>query len=86
LEIGSLLGTKPEIKNGRFTGKIDGPFLMKEGKLKTARKKCSSRHIKLDTVTFYADSITDVALLENVGFPVVVNPKEKFCAVAVANQ
>ena len=86
LGTGTLLATEPEIKNGLFTGKIDGAFLMKEGKLKSASDICSSRHIKLDKVTFYADSITDVTLLEKVGFPVVVNPKENLRVIADANQ
>jgi HAD superfamily hydrolase (TIGR01490 family) len=86
LGIDTLLATEPELKNGRFTGKIEGLFLMKGGKLKSATDICISRHVKLDNVTFYADSITDVTLLEKVGFPVVVNPKENLRAIAEANQ
>jgi len=86
LGIGTLLATEPEIENGLFTGKIAGLFLMKGGKLKTASDICTSKQIKFEKVTFYADSITDVALLEKVGFPVVVNPKENLRAIAEANQ
>lgn len=85
LGIGTLLATEPEIQTGCFTGRIEGPFLMKEGKLKRASDVCFSRNIALDRVTFYADSITDVTLLEKVGFPVVVNPKENLRTLAEAN-
>lgn len=82
LGINTLLATEPEIKNRLFTGKIDGPFLMGGGKLKAALDICISRRIKLENVTFYADSITDVALLEKVGFPVAINPKENLRTIA----
>ncbi len=85
LGINTLLATEPEIKNGLFTGKIDGPFLMKGGSLKSASDICISRSIELSHVTFYADSITDVTLLEKVGFPVVINPKQNLRAIAEAN-
>jgi HAD superfamily hydrolase (TIGR01490 family) len=86
LGISILLATEPEIKNGLFTGNIAGLFLMREGKLKAASDLCLSKHINLDNVTFYADSITDVTLLEKVGYPVVINPRENLRAIAEANQ
>jgi HAD superfamily hydrolase (TIGR01490 family) len=84
LGIGTLLATEPELKNGLFTGNIAGLFLMKGGKLKAASEICVSNHIAFEKVTFYADSITDVTLLEKVGYPVVVNPKENLRAIAEA--
>jgi HAD superfamily hydrolase (TIGR01490 family) len=86
LGVSILLATEPETKNGLFTGSIDGPFLMKGAKLQAASDICISRQIKLDNVTFYADSITDVALLEKIGYPIVINPREDLRAIAVANQ
>ena len=40
LGVTDLIATEPEIKEERFTGSIVEPFLMKEGKVKTARQYC----------------------------------------------
>lgn len=85
LGIDKLIATEPEIINGQFTGRIDGQFLMKEAKLDLAFHHASSRNISLDQVAYYADSITDVPLLEKVGNPVVINPKAELLFKAKAN-
>jgi HAD superfamily hydrolase (TIGR01490 family) len=86
LDVSRLIATEPEIEDGYFTGRIDGPFLMKEVKFKSAKDLCSERNIDLDRVTYFADSITDVPLLEKVGYPVVINPRKDMLSIAKANQ
>ena len=86
LDVSRLIATEPEIEDGYFTGRIDGPFLMKEVKFKSAKDLCSERNIDLDRVTYFADSITDVPLLEKVGYPVVINPGKDMLSIAKANQ
>ena len=86
LDVSRLIATEPEIEDGYFTGRIDGPFLMKEAKFKSAKDLCSERNIDLDRVTYFADSITDVPLLEKVGYPVVINPRKDMLSIAKANQ
>jgi HAD superfamily hydrolase (TIGR01490 family) len=86
LDVSRLIATEPEIEDGYFTGRIDGPFLMKEVKFKSAKDLCSERNIDLDRVTYFADSITEVPLLEKVGYPVVINPRKDMCSIAKANQ
>ena len=86
LDVSRLIATEPEIEDGYFTGRIDGPFLMKEVKFKSATDLCSERNIDLDRVTYFADSITDVPLLEKVGYPVVINPRKDMLSIAKANQ
>ena len=86
LDVSRLIATEPEIEDGYFTGRIDGPFLMKEVKFKSAKDLCSERNIDLDRVTYFADSITDVPLLEKVGYPVVINPGKDMLSLAKANQ
>ena len=86
LDVSRLIATEPEIEDGYFTGRIDGPFLMKEVKFKSAKDLCSKRNIDLDRVTYFADSITDVPLLEKVGYPVVINPGKDMLSLAKANQ
>lgn len=85
LGIKQLIATEPEIIDGQFTGQIHGTYLMKEAKLELALHLSSSMNISLDKVAYYADSITDVPLLEQVGNPVVINPKPELLAIAKAN-
>ena len=85
LDVSRLIATEPEIEDGYFTGRIDGPFLMKEVKFKSAKDLCSERNIDLDRVTYFADSITDVPLLEKVGYPVVINPRKDMLLIAKSN-
>lgn len=77
LGMSDLIATELEILDERFTGKIIEPYLMKEGKVKLADEYCSANHTSLNEAVFYADSITDVPLLEKVGRPVVINPNGK---------
>ena len=48
---------------------------MKDGKVERADEYCSAKHTSLYESAYYADSITDVPLLEKVGQPVVINPQ-----------
>ena len=77
LGVSDLLATELEILDDRFTGKIIEPYLMKEGKVQLADEYCSAKHIFLNEAVYYADSITDLPLLEKVGRPVVINPNGK---------
>ena len=77
LAVSELLATDLEMQGNRFTGRIIEPFLMKEGKVKMAEDFCAANNIFLNQAAFYADSITDLPLLEKVGRAVVVNPRNK---------
>ena len=82
--ITALLATEPEIVNGRFTGGIVEPFLLKEGKLLKAREYCQLLQTDLKHAAFFADSINDLEMLASVGTPVVVNPADKLIEEAKA--
>lgn len=64
------------------SGGITGPFLSKKYKLQKAQESCNNLNTSLKKAAFYADSINDLQLLEEVGFPMVVNPSEKLRVVA----
>lgn len=83
--ITTLLATEPEIVNGRFTGGIVEPFLLKQGKLLKAREYCHSLQTDLKHAAFFADSINDLEMLASVGTPVVVNPADKLIEEAKAH-
>jgi len=75
LEFKNVVCTKCEQKNNTFTGRIENPPSLGEGKLKNVQawmKKNGFSDFK-DT-TFYSDSILDMPLLKKVEKPVAVNP------------
>ncbi len=80
----NLLATKLEIENGKYTGNIDGAFLIKENKLQLASEFCFKKGTTLGSTAFYADSINDLELLEKVFLPITVNPGDILLKIAQA--
>jgi HAD superfamily hydrolase (TIGR01490 family) len=79
-----VVGTKVELKNGRYTGKFVPPVITGADKDRYARQYFSSRNIDVDWEASYAyaDSITDTGLLNMVGHPVAVHPDAKLYEMA----
>ena len=74
--IENLIGTDPEEHLGEFTGKVKGIPSFKEGKVTRLFGWLDARDFKLtdfEKTFFYSDSHNDLALLEVVTNPVVVN-------------
>jgi HAD superfamily hydrolase (TIGR01490 family) len=74
--IDELIGTDPEEHLGEFTGKVNGTPSFKEGKVTRLFDWLDEKNLKLsdfEKTFFYSDSHNDVALLEVVTNPVVVN-------------
>ena len=74
--IENLIGTDPEEHLGEFTGKVKGTPSFKEGKVTRLFDWLDARDFKLtdfEKTYFYSDSHNDLALLEVVTNPVVVN-------------
>jgi putative phosphoserine phosphatase/1-acylglycerol-3-phosphate O-acyltransferase len=82
LGIEHVLCTELELEEGRFTGNVIRPACYKEGKAEAAELLAKTRGIDLDQSYFYTDSYDDIALLERVGNPRLVNPDHKLAAVA----
>ena len=82
LGVADILSTEPEIIDNQYTGRYLGTPTYKEGKVVVLKEwlKCSQH--TLDNSYFYSDSINDLPLLEQVAFPVAVNPDEKLSAIA----
>lgn len=72
----SFVCTELEIAEGRFTGRI-AALAVGDAKLHRTEAWATENGRDLDSATFYSDSFTDVALLERVGHPVVVNPDRR---------
>lgn len=79
-----VVGTKVELKNGRYTGKYIPPVITGADKDRYAREFFSNRNIEIDWESSYAyaDSITDTGLLNMVGNPVAVHPDARLYTLA----
>jgi HAD superfamily hydrolase (TIGR01490 family) len=74
LRLHGAIGTTLEIKDGRFTGEIDGELLHGPLKAEAVRNHATTHGVDLQRCFAYSDSIADAPLLEMVGNPVAVNP------------
>jgi HAD superfamily hydrolase (TIGR01490 family) len=80
-----LIATEPEVKNGRFTGRVAGTPNMREGKVERLLDWLSRRRQRLADFReswFYSDSQNDLPLLSHVTHPVAVNADEVLSAHA----
>ena len=83
-----LIATEPEMREGRYTGKVSGIPCFREGKVKRLDQWLAGLGHGLadfDQTTCYTDSHNDLPLLERVRRPVAVNPDEKLAAQARKN-
>jgi HAD superfamily hydrolase (TIGR01490 family) len=87
-ELGSLLGvdgvaaTDAELRNGRYTGRIIR-FCHGEAKAAAVRDLAEANDVDLMTSYAYGDSfVSDLAMLNEVGNPICVNPDRALAAAA----
>jgi HAD superfamily hydrolase (TIGR01490 family) len=77
LGVDSLLATEPEMKDGRYTGAIQGTPCFQAGKVTRLNEWLNKTGYSLEGSYFYSDSCNDLPLLEVVDHPVAVNPDAK---------
>ncbi len=82
LDLEGSIGTRSEIVDGRYTGRLDGPFVYGEGKAEAVEKLAAERGYDLRLSYAYSDSASDLPMLELVGHPVAVNPDRTLESVA----
>lgn len=68
--------------NGVYRGEIAGRNVVGPVKAEVVAEYARDHHIDLSKSHAYADSLSDVALLNRVGHPVVVNPGRRLLAIA----
>jgi HAD superfamily hydrolase (TIGR01490 family) len=68
------LGSRSEIVDGRYTGRLAGPFNYREGKVLSMQDVAEREGIALESSYAYSDSESDLPMLRAVGRAVVVNP------------
>tara|TARA_B100001248_G_scaffold232891_1_gene194063 strand:+ start:413 stop:1084 length:672 start_codon:yes stop_codon:yes gene_type:complete len=83
LEFKNVVCTKCEQKNNIYTGKIEDPPSLGEGKLINVQTWMQNNGFSnFNGTTFYSDSILDMPLLEKVEKPVAVNPDKELLRVS----
>jgi HAD superfamily hydrolase (TIGR01490 family) len=68
------LGSKAAIKDGFYTGEMNGPLLHGREKATAIKELARERGFDLDACFGYSDSHNDLPLLLTVGNPSVINP------------
>jgi phosphoserine phosphatase len=82
LGVDAVIATQLAIEDGRYTGEIDF-YAYAENKASAMKDLAEERGYDLARSYAYSDSITDVHMLEVVGFPHVVNPDKELRRVAL---
>jgi HAD superfamily hydrolase (TIGR01490 family) len=67
---------------GRFTGRLDELPPIGEARAQLLADYADAHGLDLAQSVAYADSASDLAMLEAVGFPVAVNPESRLAAIA----
>ncbi|HEV2299709.1 MAG TPA: HAD-IB family hydrolase [Candidatus Acidoferrales bacterium] len=71
-----IVATQLEERNGRWTGILRGEHICGEAKRRAIERIAATEDVDLTRSFAYGNSYSDVAILESVEFPTVVNPTE----------
>ena len=74
LKFDDVLCSKMEVIDGIFSGYPDGPYCYGEEKLNQVNQYCKKNGFKLKDAYYYADSHSDIVVLEAIGNPICVTP------------
>jgi HAD superfamily hydrolase (TIGR01490 family) len=85
LGLTGALGTVAEVKNGVYTGRLNGPPLHGLAKAEAVRALAVTESLDLSRCSAYSDSSNDIPMLSLVGNPCAVNPDAALRAHAKDN-
>lgn len=85
LHADDLIAVRMIEQDGRLTGLLTTPPIGDDEKARVIRAFADTHHIDLTRSFAYGDSRADIPMLRCVGFPVVINPKERLRRVAEQN-
>jgi HAD superfamily hydrolase (TIGR01490 family) len=85
LGLTGALGTVAQVRNGVYTGHLDGPPLHGLAKAEAIRAIAAREGLDLSRCSAYSDSSNDIPMLSIVGNPVAVNPDSTLRAHARDN-
>ena len=74
LGLTGALGSKAEIADGMYTGKMNGPLLHGKEKAIAVRELANEKGFDLSQCLAFSDSNNDLPLLQCVGHPSAINP------------
>jgi len=77
------VGTRALVKDGFSSEELVMPLVFKEGKRERVKEILARHNIDVARSYLYSDSVADTPLFEEVGHPVVINPKPAFRAEAI---
>ena len=77
-----VICAKLGVENGRLTGRMEELPPIGEARANVLEEYADTHGLKLSESVAYADSASDLALLEAVGFPVAVNPESRLALIA----
>lgn len=86
LGIDAVVATTYEVRDGQYTGRIDGDFVWGKGKLRAVQRWAAEEGIDLAASWAYSDSWYDVPLLSAVGHPVAVHADARLRAYAAVRR
>ncbi len=85
LGLTGALGTVADVRNGIYTGRLQGPPLHGLAKAEAIRAIAAREGLDLSRCSAYSDSANDIPMLSIVGNPVAVNPDSTLRAHAREN-
>ena len=77
-----VVATRYEVRDRRYTGRLDGPFVWGVGKLAAVRRWAVASRVDLTASHACSDSAFDLPLLSSVGHAHAVNPDATLMAIA----
>lgn len=86
LGVDNLIAVNPEVREGRYTGRVSGIPSYREGKVTRLNQWLEQQHISVDGAWFYSDSHNDLPLLEKIDHPVAVDPDDTLRSIAEERQ
>ncbi|MBN1115929.1 MAG: HAD-IB family hydrolase [Bacteroidales bacterium] len=86
LNFDDYICSNPEVENGYYTGKPNGPVCVDNEKEIQIREYCRRYKVELPDVYFYGDSWSDRFALKIVGHPVCVQPDSRLLKLSVKNK
>ncbi|OZG71421.1 phosphoserine phosphatase [Hahella sp. CCB-MM4] len=85
LGVDDLIATELEMRDGAYTGEVEGTPSYQEGKVTRLGQWLQQRPFDLSDAYFYSDSHNDIPLLDKVGNPIVVDGDRQLLEYAERN-
>jgi putative phosphoserine phosphatase/1-acylglycerol-3-phosphate O-acyltransferase len=82
LGMDAVVATRWAVRDGKYTGELDGPVVWGRGKLEAVKEWASDNGVDLRGSYAYSDSYYDAPLLAAVRHPVAVNPDVRLAGLA----